>query len=114
MKKILIVDCLGLLQHPDVLQFSFVKFLPECDCINTIDPSEYEAAFIHDRNEREVQWAKEKLNKVILFSGGFIQFTNVRNENRIYKVRKSIYNAYIIDVLEEYARTGNLNLEKFM
>ncbi len=109
MKKILIIDILGITNHPKFEKEDLVEFRSHCKCPENLVANEYMAAFIHQRNDEEVFWAKKNLEKVFVFSGGYDHPINVRGEGKIFNLPKSIYDKYIIKFINHYAETCQID-----
>ncbi len=108
--QILIIDKLGLRNQPDYLaKYNFVSFVEKCNCEKTVDPQKYAAVFVHQRNDDEVIWAKQKIGCVVIFSGSYPSLVNIRGENRYYNVPKHLYDVNLYKVLDNYCQTGTID-----
>ena len=86
MKKIIVIDNRGIQNHPNFSDFDFVEFLEKCDCPEHVEFNEYATAFIHNKNDVEVNWGKSNFDKVFIFSGDYENPVNVRGKNRIFNL----------------------------
>jgi hypothetical protein len=113
MKKILIIDNAESINDPDYSKFSFVEYMHSCEDLDKLKSSDYVTAFIHEDNNSEVYWAKQNIEVVFVFSGGFSNPENIMGKSKLYYLPRSIFNRYIEEFLKYYQTNGNINPDIF-
>lgn len=107
-KKILIIDDRGKEQHP-VLDVSgdIIEFFERVTTLELLDPKNYITVFVHQRNTKEVSWAKKQFNPVFIIDGGLPYPSKV--DERLFFLPRTDYRKWMVDFVNEYLKSGKLN-----